>query len=69
MGLVLSVEIFAGTSEDVAALEIATLATTLNLTVEASHNGVTMRAAPRQTPEHVLADFKRECRLQNYPQS
>jgi len=60
MTLYLRVEIDPGTSETEAAHDLADLAERIRTTVEASHNGVVMRARPFQLASDVLAAFKRE---------
>ena len=68
MSLFLKVEILAGSPEESVAADLADLAGQLRIMVEADHNGVTMRARPGQTSDDVLAEYRRDCRLAEYPQ-
>ena len=68
MALFLKVEIEPGTSEGDAARELADLAERLCITVQAEHCEVAMIARPDQSWDDVLREYKRDCRLAQYPQ-
>ena len=66
--LFLEVEVLAGSSEESVAADLAALAERLRIIVEADYNGVSMIARPVQPAEDVLLQYRRDCRLANYPQ-
>jgi phage terminase small subunit len=67
-GLILTVEIMAGTSEADAARALVQLADRTGVQSGSKHNGVEMFADPGDTTEDVMRRFERERDLQNYPE-
>lgn len=66
-GLVLTVEIVAGTAERDAAASLAALAEKLGVIIEANHNGTRMWALPGDDVDAIMQEFVRERGLANYP--
>lgn len=66
-GLVLTVEIVAGTAVRDAAADLSALAEKLGVIVEAAHNGVRMRAIPGNDIDAIIQEFVRERGVADYP--
>mgnify|MGYP001603511730 CR=1 FL=1 len=69
--LIMKVSVDVSTSPPVAAEELCKLAAHLGVTVRATADlyGVEMVARPGDTAAVVFADYEREVRLSNYPES
>ncbi len=67
--LFMTVEIMAGTDDASAALDLTMLATDMGMIVEAKQRGIIMRAHPGTDWHDTLANFQRDERLSNYPES